>query len=88
METYSCKKEKLNEHECRKLHTKQLLDTLRCFTANPPFECMGFCTNYSECATTHEYNINLVKEILSTREHVLNKQESKALRKEKIKRGV
>ncbi len=88
METYSCKKEKLNKQECEKLHTKQLLNKLRDFTANPPFKCMGFCTNYNKCVKTHEHNISLVKEILSTREHVLNKQESKALRKEKIKRGV
>ena len=88
METYLCKKEKLNKTECEKLHTKQLLNKLRNLTKNPPYQCMGFCTNYSECAKTHEQNLVLVKEILSTREHVLNKQESKCLRKERIKRGV
>lgn len=88
MQTYSCKKEKLNETECNKLHTKQLLNKLRTLKGNPPSQCMGFCSNYSECSKIHEHNYNLVKEILSTREHVLNKQESKRLRKEKIKQGV
>ena len=39
------------------------------------------------CGNNHEFNMQQVKRILATREHVPTKQESKALRKQRIKEG-
>jgi hypothetical protein len=72
------------------MHTKQLLNernrlyhaaecSANYYVSNSP-ECEACCQN-------RNYNMEQVKKILATREHVLNKQESKALRKLKIKEG-
>lgn len=72
-----------------KKHTKQLLNERNSlyhggcsgtyYVSNSP-ECEACCRN-------KEYNMEQLKKILATREHVLNKQESKALRKQRIKEG-
>lgn len=72
-----------------KKHTKQLLNERNSlyhggcsgnyYVSNSP-ECEACCQN-------KEYNMERIKQILATREHVLNKQESKALRKRRIKEG-
>ncbi len=67
-----------------KLHTKQLLK-LRDLIYRKYFRC-GYAADKSNV----DYDIFMVKlkTVLDTREHVLNKEESKAIRKEKIKKGV
>ena len=73
-----------------KLHTKQLLKRLRSsrvcgedcrylYTSSSP-ECQ-------QCLANQKYNEQQLKAILATREHIPNKQESKALRKARIKKG-
>lgn len=73
-----------------KLHTKQLLKKLKgsrvwgedCrdyFTISSP-ECQ-------KCLVNQMYNEQQLKAILIMREHFPNKQESKALRKARIKKG-
>lgn len=72
-----------------KMHTKQLLKRRNSlyhsgcsgtyYVSNSP-ECEACCRNT-------EYNMEQVKKILATREHILSKQESKALRKQRIKEG-
>ena len=72
-----------------KMHTKQLLKRRNSlyhsgcsgtyYVSNSP-ECEACCRNA-------EYNREQVKKILATREHILSKQESKALRKQRIKEG-
>ena len=76
-------------HALENMHTKQLLNErnrlYHCscsgsyYVSNSP-ECQACCQN-------EDYNMEQVKKILATREHVLNKQESKALRKQRIKEG-
>ena len=70
-------------------HTKQLLKERNRFYVNAGFcyDCCGDLDECGECRSNIEYNLGQVKRILATREHVLNKQESKALRKERIKKG-
>lgn len=71
------------------MHTKQLLtERNRLYHSG----CSGsyYVSNSPECAAccqNNEYNMEQIKKILATREHVLNKQESKALRKQRIKEG-
>lgn len=71
------------------MHTKQLLkERDRCYSGG----CSGtyYTSNSPECAAclkNQDYNMEQIKKILATREHVPNKQESKALRKERIKKG-
>ena len=71
-------------------HTKQLLKERDkfyvvseychdCFTSSSK-ECMA-------CESNFLYNRATVKRILVTREHIPNKQESKAIRKQRIKEG-
>ena len=71
-------------------HTKQLLKERNklyvvseychdCF-ASTSKECMA-------CENNFLYNRAIVKRILATREHIPNKQESKAIRKQRIKEG-
>lgn len=73
-----------------KLHTKQLLKELRSnrvwggdcrylYTSSSP-ECQ-------QCLANQKSNEQQLKAILATREHIPNKQESKALRKARIKKG-
>ena len=73
-----------------KMHTKQLLKRRNSLYHNG---CSGsyYVSNSPECEAccqNTEYNMEQVKKILATREHILNKQESKALRKQKIKGGI
>ena len=71
------------------IHTKQLLNERnRLYHAG----CSGnyYVSNSPECEAccqNRDYNMEQVKKILATREHVPNKQESKALRKLRIKEG-
>jgi hypothetical protein len=73
-----------------KLHTKQLLRKLRGIDI-----CSEYCQDMSDrrnpecvkCWANQKYNKEQLKAILATREHIPNKQESKALRKERIKKG-
>ena len=72
-----------------KMHTRQLLKRRNSlyhsgcsgnyYVSNSP-ECEDCCRNT-------EYNMEQVKKILATREHILSKQESKALRKQRIQEG-
>lgn len=72
-----------------KKHTKQLLKERNSLYRGG---CSGtyYVSNSHECTTccrNTEYNMGRIKKILATREHILNKQESKALRKRRIKEG-
>ena len=74
--------------EFDKLHTKQLL-AMRHKETDPYFcdyICPGCCARY-ECEAAREHNYKTLREVLATRPHVLNKQESKALRKQRKKQG-
>ena len=85
---YTCEKTYFDKQEKEKCHTKQLLNTLNNMRKNNPATCCGFCKNWTKCDKIHNENMELIKNILSTREHIPNKKESKQLRKERIKRGV
>ena len=72
-----------------KKHTKQLLKERNSFYINTG-NCYDWCGDLegcSECRSNIEFNKAVIKRLLATREHVLNKQESKALRKQRIKEG-
>lgn len=71
------------------MHTKQLLNERNrlyhggcsgTYYVSNSLECEACCQN-------NKYNREQIKKILATREHVLNKQESRALRKQRIKKG-
>ena len=74
--------------EFDKYHTKQLMDMRH----NEPYpsyceytcEC---CCAEEECSANRGKNYKTLREVLATRPHVLNKQESKALRKQRKKQG-
>lgn len=71
------------------LHTKQLLKK-RDFSYVCSELCRDCCSHCEECDTciaNEEFNREQIKAILATREHVLNKREAKALRKQRIKEG-
>ncbi len=72
-----------------KMHTKQLLHERNLLYGGSTYcrECHGDHDECAECGNNREYNRTQLKAILDTREHVLNKQESKALRKARIKKG-
>ena len=71
-------------------HTKQLLNE-----RNRLYHVSEFCADCHDttdpecqhCYANQKYNMNQLKAILATREHVLNKKESKELRKKRIKEG-
>lgn len=68
--------------EIKNLRTRQLLKELR-----RTYHCgCPYCWKESDWEQLREYRAQLKQE-LSTREHIPNKQESKAIRKEKIKKG-
>ena len=73
------------------MHTKQLLNERNRLYHVSEYCADCCCDKYDEecqrCGNNHELNMQQVKRILATREHVLNKQESKALRKQRIKEG-
>lgn len=72
------------------LHTKQLLNMRNSNYKHSEY-CADMCDRHSAecrlCIGNQQYNKEQIKQILDTREHIPNKQESKALRKERIKRG-
>lgn len=72
------------------MHTKQLLNE-RNHLYHVSEYCSDCCDKCAEecgrCGNNQQFNMEQVKRILATREHVLNKQESKALRKLRIKEG-
>lgn len=61
--------------------TRQLLKELR-----DTYRAWDYDWNSEDEAALHEYRATL-KAVLATREHIPNKQESKAIRKAKKKRG-
>ena len=68
--------------EIKNLRTRQLLGELR-----HTYHCgCPYCWKENDWEQLREYKAQLKQE-LSTREHILNKQESKAIRKAKIKKG-
>lgn len=73
-----------------KMHTKQLLNERNRLYHVSEY-CADCCDKYDDeckqCGSNRDFNVQQVKRILTTREHVLNKQESKSLRKARIKRG-
>jgi len=87
-EAKTCVRTHYDENEYKKLHTKQLLKELDGLRKSNPANCCFCCSNWRKCDKINEENMNMIRKILATREHVLNKKESKQLRKERIKRGV
>ena len=74
------------------MHTKQLLNERNRLYHVSEYCADCCCDKYDEecqrCGNNHEFNMQQVKSILATRDHVPNKQESKALRKQRIKEGT
>ena len=82
---FNCITKIYKDEELEQKHTKQLLNKLRAVRLS---QCETYsCKHWEECEKNREYNISLLKEFLSHREHIPNKQESKAIRKAKIKKG-
>lgn len=79
-------------HALENMHTKQLLNERNRLYHVSEYCADCCCDKYDEecqrCGNNHEFNMQQVKRILATREHVPNKQESKALRKQRIKEGT
>lgn len=75
----------LERETLEKLHTKQLLNRLRGHYLST--SCYEYCKNASICSKINRENIELIKDILKDRPHILNKKESKELRKARIKKG-
>lgn len=75
-----------------KLHTKQLLKERNCLYHVSEYCADCCCDRYDDecknCGNNHEFNMQQVKRILATREHIPNKQEAKALRKARKKKGT
>ena len=73
------------------MHTKQLLNERNRLYHVSEYCAACCCDKYDEecqrCGNNHEFNMQQVKRILATRQHVPNKQESKALRKLRFKEG-
>lgn len=73
------------------MHTKQLLNERNRLYHVSEYCADCCCDKYDEecqrCSNNRTFNMQEVKRILATREHVPNKQESKALRKLRIKEG-
>ena len=72
-----------------KMHTKQLLKERNrlYYVSEYCNDCASHCEECDICSHNQEFNIQEVKRILATREHVLNKKEAKELRKKRIKEG-
>jgi hypothetical protein len=75
-----------NKEELKKLHTKQLLKLRISKYGNFNYDC-NYCEHYKECKAICESNDAILYSILNTREHIPSKQESKAKRKERKKKG-
>ena len=87
MNKYLCVVEVLDKNQLESMHTKQLLKELRNTRAG--ICCYEYgCENESLCKHNHDENVRILKEVLATRPHIPNKQESKAMRIAKIKKGV
>lgn len=73
------------------MHTKQLLNE-----RNRQYKSSEYCSDMCDksshecilCLQNQQHNKEQIKNILNTREHILNKKESKQKRKERIKRGI
>lgn len=74
--------EKMCTRQLLKLHNGSYLRSEFCV------DCCGDLEECTECLNNEKFNKTVIKRLLSTREHVLNKQESKALRKQRIKEGI
>ena len=72
----------LTDDELQKLKTRQLLSLLR---SSRKMGC-PYCWRSEEWNKVWDYQ-KRIKAVLATREHIPNKQESKAIRKAKIKKG-
>lgn len=72
-----------------KMHTKQLLKERNRLYYVSEFcsDCCCHDTECEQCQSNQDYNMFQLKEILATREHILNKKEAKELRKQRIKEG-
>ena len=72
-----------------KMHTRQLLKLRNAWYVNTGYcyDCCGTHDECLECRSNIKFNKAVLKRLLSAREHVPNKQESKALRKQRIKEG-
>ena len=70
-----------------KFHTKQLMD----MRYNPPYAAYEYycesCSAEEQCCENREKNQQALREVLATRPHVLNKKESKELRRNRKKQG-
>lgn len=72
------------------MHTKQLLkkrDGLYCVSEFCADCCSREDPECLACWANLRYNKEQIKQILATREHILNKKESKELRKQRIRQG-
>ena len=76
--------------ELKNLHTKQLLKIRNNLYYISEY-CSDMCSAHDpecqSCSANRKYNRDEILKILNEREHVPNKQESKSLRKERIKKG-
>ena len=86
--TYAYTQDEIKDLE--KLHTKQLLNKKRglYLAGDVCQDCCGYLKECDDCFKNFYFNLDILKSILSTREHILNKKESKELRKAKIKKGI
>ena len=73
--------EKMNTRQLLKLHKTSYLRSEFCS------DCCGDLDECADCLKNEEFNKATLKRILATREHIPSKQESKALRKQRIKEG-
>lgn len=87
MDKYLCVVEVLDKDKLKSMHTKQLLRELRNTYGGLCCDT-HWCENGSLCANNLHENVHRIKEVLATRPHIPNKQESKAMRVAKIKKGV
>ena len=85
MNEEKCKFNYETKEELEMLHTKQLLN-MRLYHTLPYDDC-NYCKYKDECKKEFENYRSLIKEVLATRPHITNKKESKAIRKERIKKG-
>lgn len=72
-----------------KFHTKQLLKMRYSFPGDDGWHehTCGCCPRDEECEAVRKKNAETLRGVLATRPHVLNKQESKARRKQRKKQG-
>ena len=73
--------EKMNTRQLLKLHKTSYLRSEFCS------DCCGDLEECTECLKNEKFNKTVLKSLLDTREHVPSKQESKALRKQRIREG-